>query len=79
MPESLSTLSSAATNMLIMSFGYLFHTVSAVLMNGKGVVDPTCSALMYKRLDLFIGLMPFILSGIIAYLINARARYDLHI
>ena len=78
-PESLSTLSSAATNMLIMSFGYLFHTVSAVLMNGKGVVDPTCSALMYKRLDLFIGLMPFILSGIIAYLINARARYDLHI
>lgn len=74
-PE-LSTLASAATNMLIMSFGYLFHTLAAVLMNGKGVMDTTCGVLRYSRADLLIGLAPFIVCGLIAYIINTRATYD---
>lgn len=73
---ALSTLASAAINMLIMSFGYLFHTLSAVLMNGKGVMDTTCGMLRYSRVDLLIGLSPFIVCGVIAYIINTRATYD---
>ena len=72
----LSTLASAATNMLIMSFGYLFHTLSAVLMNGKGVMDTTCGVLRYSRMDLLLGLAPFIICGVIAYIINTCATYD---
>lgn len=74
-PE-LSTLASAATNMLIMSFGYLFHTLSAVLMDGKGVMDISCGIVRYSRADLLIGLSPFIVCGVIAYIINTRATYD---
>jgi hypothetical protein len=75
-PSELSTLSSAATNMMIMSFGYLFHTVSSVMMSGKGVMDTTCGVLRYARMDLLIGLSPFIICGLIAYIINTRATYD---
>lgn len=73
---TLSTLASAAMNMLIMSFGYLFHTISAVIMNGKGVMDTTCGMLIYSHTDLIIGLTPFIVCGLIAYIINAYATYD---
>lgn len=74
--SELSTLASAATNMLIMSFGYLFHTSSALLMNGKGVMDTTCDMIKYSRADLLIGLASFIVCGVIAYIINTRATYD---
>ncbi len=59
-----------------MSFGYLFHTLSALLMNGKGVMDTTCSMLQYSRADLLMVLSPFIVCGVIAYIINTRATYD---
>lgn len=75
LPE-LSTLASASTNMLIMSFGYLFHTIAALLMNNKGVMDNTLCVLQYSRTDLLIGLAPFIVSGVIAYIINTRSTYD---
>lgn len=74
-PE-LSSLASASTNLLIMSFGYVFHTLSAMLMSGKGVMDTTCGMLRYARADLLIGLSPFIVCGLIAYIINTRATYD---
>ena len=72
----LSTLSSASTNMLIMSFGYVFHTLSAVLMNGKGVADSASNMVVYSRADLLVGLAPFIVCGLMAYIINTRATYD---
>lgn len=75
-PPALSTLASAAINMLIMSFGYLFHTLSAVLMNGRGVMDATCGVLHYSRTDLLVGLSPFIVCGVIAYIVNRYATYD---
>jgi predicted MFS family arabinose efflux permease len=75
-PAALSTLASAAMNMLIMSFGYVFHTISAILMNGKGVIDATCGRVVYSSSDLLIGLSPFIVCGVIAYIINVRSTYD---
>lgn len=74
-PE-LSTLASAAINMLIMSFGYLFHTFSALMMNGKGITDANCGAVTYLRTDLVIGLSPFIICGFVAYVINRYSIYN---
>lgn len=75
-PPSLSMISSAATNMLLMSFGYPFHTISALLMNGKGVVAGDCAkTIIYTRTDLLIGLAPFVVCAIAAYVINCLIPY----
>lgn len=77
-PE-IATLAATVTNMVIMFFGYPFHTVATFMMNGKGTIDPVTQTLKYSHADLFIGLIPFMVCGIIAYLLNHFSDYDKHV
>lgn len=72
----LASISSAAANTSIMSFGYIFHIIIALLMTGKGVQQPGSLFPIYSRLDLLIGLLPIIVGAFIGYFINRISRYN---
>lgn len=65
-PENLSSLTTAVANMIIMSFGYAYHTIIGVVINAYGGIHVT-SAFVYG-----ISVIPLTLSlGVIGFLIMA--------
>ena len=45
-PEYVSGLTTAVANMIIMSFGYIFHTIMGLVVNAYGGVD-TAQSFVY--------------------------------
>ena len=61
--------------MLIMAFGYPFHSIISTLMVGKGIQIGT-ELIKYSRHDLFVGLLPIMIGGLFGFIINVMAKYD---
>lgn len=66
-PEYLKNISGAGCNMITMSFGYMFHTIIAFLMNGQGIIVD--NLIVYSNLSIITGIIIVPVLCIIAYLL----------
>lgn len=66
-PGYLKNISGAGCNMIIMSFGYMFHTAIAVFMNGRGMT--VGNRIIYNNLSIITGIIIVPILCIVGYLL----------
>lgn len=74
-PDHLKNISSGGANMIIMSFGYIFHSAIGFLMEGKGI--EMSGKFIYPQESLIYGLMILPVSCILGYILSNWTNYSM--